>query len=156
VLDDLLRALERRLFGRPSAPAETPALAVAVLIAAVGRVGPKRAPVDASVIAAALGRQLGVAAGPARALAAQAQAVVADEALALFPYTHACRAASDYGRRLTLIDALWRIVLARGEEPHEAAYVDEVASLLGLSREACMAERWRVLHAADGAPAPGS
>jgi len=146
MFDDLAKELEQRLFGGPAA-ADKP-LAVAVILAALGQAGPERTPIDAAVIDAALGELLGTGADAAAALAAQALALTRDVALALYPYTHAYRSASDYGERCALIRALWRVVLARGETPYEAAYVDKVASLLGIAREVCVAERWRVRHPA--------
>lgn len=151
MFDDLARELEQRLFGAPAA-ADTP-LAVAVIVTAIGQAGPERRSIDAATVAATLAELLGTDADAAAERAAKAHALAADAALALYPYTHAFRGASDYDQRRALIRALWRLVLARGESLYEAAYVDKVASLLGIAREVCLAERWRILNPADtGAP----
>ena len=150
----MIDALKSLFRSRDSAPGRdiAPELAVAVRVVEAARADGSYSDEDRHAVGALLDEMFDIAppdsADALRARAEEAQAGAPD----LVRFTRVIKSGMEHGERLSLIEALWQVVLGdHHRDAHEDALLRHLAPLLGLDDRESVQARQRVLARAAGA-----
>lgn len=142
----MLADLLRRLAGRPEndnlLPPEDQRVAVAALLVIAAHADHDYADVERTQIERVLAHRYGLTPEAAVQLRLQGEAAE-DAAVDLYRFTSLVKAGIPHEDRASVLEAMWRVVLADAErEQHEEALMRRVTDLLGLDpRESLEARR---------------
>jgi uncharacterized tellurite resistance protein B-like protein len=139
----MIAKLLQRLRGEESAlPAEEARVAIAALLVIAAHADHDYADAEKTQIDLVLAARFGLDAAGAAALRAAGEAAEASS-LDLYKFTALVKRAIAHEERASVLEALWRVVLADGQrEAHEDALMRRLTDLLGLdSRDSAEARR---------------
>lgn len=142
----MLQDLLRRLSGKPEEggvlPAEDQRIAVAALLVIAAHADHDYADAERAQIDRVLAERYGLSAEAAEALRAQGEAAEA-ASNDMYKFTALIKAGVPHEERDSVLEALWRVVLAdANREMHEDALMRRVTELLGLdTRDSVEARR---------------
>jgi uncharacterized tellurite resistance protein B-like protein len=140
----MIAKLLQRLRGDETAtlPADEARVAIAALLVIAAHADHDYADEEKAQIDRVLSARFGLDAAGATALRVEGEAAEA-ASLDLYKFTALIKAAIPHEERASVLEALWRVVLADGQrEAHEDALMRRLADLLGLdSRDSAEARR---------------
>lgn len=143
MLSDLLRRLKGDVGDQPLA-AEDARIAVAALLVIAAHADHIYADAERAMIERVLADRYGVDAAGAAKLRADGEAAES-ASMDIYKFTALIKKAIPYEDRTSILDALWRVVLADAErEAHEEALMRRVTDLLGLDPRDNIEARRRV------------
>lgn len=146
MLADLLRRISGRSDESPL-PAEDARIAVAALLVIAAHADHEYADAERTQIERVLAARYGIDADAATRLREEGEA--AEQAsMDLYKFTSLIKTAIPYEERASVLEALWRVVLADGErEAHEETLMRRVTDLLGLDPRESVHARQRAQQA---------
>ncbi len=146
MLADLLRRISGRSDESPL-PAEDARIAVAALLVIAAHADHEYADAERTQIERVLAARYGLNAEAAKRLREEGEA--AEQAsMDLYKFTSLIKTAIPYEERASVLEALWRVVLADGErEAHEETLMRRVTDLLGLDPRESVHARQRAQQA---------
>lgn len=143
MLANLLRRLSGRDDTAPLAADET-RVAMAALLVIAAHADHDYADVERAQIERVLAARYGLDANAASALRAEGEAAEA-AAMDLYKFTSLIKRAIPYEERASVLEAMWRVVLADGaREMHEETLMRRITDLLGLDPRENIEARRRV------------
>jgi uncharacterized tellurite resistance protein B-like protein len=142
----MLKDLLRRLQGESAAPLppEDARLAIATLMVIAANADHHYHDSERAMIERVLADRYGLDAAGAKALREEGEAAE-QEAMDLYKFTSLIKQTIEYDQRASVLEALWRVVLADDErEAHEDTLMRRLTDLLGLDPRESVEARKRV------------